>query len=95
MASLVAQNESRAQRAADREAERIAALGDLTAYGVAQPLRAAAEVRRDHRSLTYRQAGALLGVSKDTFAGRVRRFWQAIDAAPTPSRLPGVGAIPA
>ncbi|MEB3022988.1 MULTISPECIES: hypothetical protein [Mycolicibacter] len=80
-ASLIATNESRAQLAAVAEADRIAALGNLDAYEVAQPLRAAAEVRRDHRSLTYRQAAALLGISKDTFIGRVRRFWQAIDAA--------------
>jgi hypothetical protein len=38
----------------------------------------AAQVRRDHRDLNYTQAGAVLGISKDTFTGRIRRYWLAI-----------------
>jgi pimeloyl-ACP methyl ester carboxylesterase len=72
---------ARARAAANAEADRIAALGDLDAYELPQHLRQAAQVRRGHRDLNYSQAGAVLGISKDVFTGRIRRFWRAIDTA--------------
>jgi hypothetical protein len=76
-------NTDRAQVAAATEADRIASLGDLSVYGLPKHLHRVAEIRRDHRDLNYSQAAAVLGVSKDTFTGRIRRFWQAIDTATT------------
>lgn len=84
--ALAATNAERARAAAAADCGRIAALGDLSDYGLAAPLVQAAQVRRDHPDLTFSQAAALLGISKDAFAGRLRRFWKAIDATPTGER---------
>lgn len=83
---LVDHNAARARAAANAEADRIAALGDLDGYELPQHLRQAAQVRRDHRDLNYSQAGAVLGISKDTFTGRIRRFWLAIETLTAVSR---------
>lgn len=84
-------NRSKALIAAETESRRIAALGDLDAYGVLASLRQAAEIRRDRPDLTYSQAAALAGVTKDAFATRIRRFWKAIGAREIPA---AVGARP-
>ncbi|SLH38640.1 Uncharacterized protein conserved in bacteria [Mycobacteroides abscessus subsp. massiliense] len=74
-------NLARAKAAAHVEAERITALGDLTQYPVPEHLRLAAEFRRDNPHLNYPQCAGELGITKDTFTARIRRFWAAMDCA--------------
>lgn len=69
-------NSERARLVATAQAARIAQLGDLNDYAIPAHLREAAEARRDHpgQNLTY--IAGLLGVSKDVYSSRIRRFWQ-------------------
>ena len=71
-------NDARAYRAATAEAVEIAALGDLADQPVSAVLRQAAEYRRDNPNMSLLELAESLGVTKDTYAGRLRRFWKAI-----------------
>ncbi|MFV8160616.1 helix-turn-helix domain-containing protein [Mycobacterium sp. 134] len=71
-------NDARAYRAATAEAVEIAALGDLADQHVSAVLRQAAEYRRDNPNMSLLELAESLGVTKDTYAGRLRRFWKAI-----------------
>ncbi len=71
-------NAARARHAASTDADKIATLGDLTQYGLPTVLRESAELRRAHPELSLSELGARLGVTKDVYAGRMRRFWTAV-----------------
>lgn len=72
-------NACRSQRAAAAEAQRIRALGDLNAYELKSRWRQAAELRRDRAGLSYQDLAEVLGVSKSTYTGLLRRFWSAVE----------------
>lgn len=73
-------NDNRAQRTAAIEVARLLELGDLSGYTVSEPLRQAAELRRDNPNLlAYSELAAHAGMSKHMLTSRLRRFWQAIE----------------
>lgn len=77
-------NDNKAQRTAAIEVARLLELGDLSGYTVSEPLRQAAELRRDNPNLlAYSELAAHAGMSKHVLTSRLRRFWQAIEKQST------------
>ncbi|SHY27036.1 hypothetical protein [Mycobacteroides abscessus] len=81
LVGFAASNRSKSAVAATAESRRIAALGDLDSYAVLDHLRQAAQFRRDRPDLTYSQAAAEFGITKNAYVARMRRFWKAIEAS--------------
>ncbi|OHT95554.1 hypothetical protein BKG71_22950 [Mycobacteroides chelonae] len=86
-AGFAAANRSKSAAAATAESRRIAALGDLDSYAVLDHLREAAQIRRERPDLTYSQAAAEFGITKNAYVARLRRFWKAVEAAETSSEV--------
>ncbi|MFV8160648.1 helix-turn-helix domain-containing protein [Mycobacterium sp. 134] len=75
-----AHNAARARLAASLDARRIAQLGDLNQYkGLSEELRQCAQLRCAHPELSLGELAERLGMTKNVFAGRMRRFWSVID----------------
>ncbi len=79
-------NACRIKRAAAEEAQRIRELGDLNSYQLKSRWKQAAELRRDRAGLSYQDLAEVLGVSKDTYTGLLRRFWSAVETQRRRSR---------
>lgn len=90
-AGFAAANRSKSAVAATAESRRIAALGDLDSYAVLDHLRQAAQIRRDRTDLTYSQAAAEFGITKNAYVARLRRFWKAIEASEIASEVNSEG----
>ncbi|MBE5502619.1 Uncharacterised protein [Mycobacteroides abscessus subsp. massiliense] len=76
-----ANNAERAKGSAAAEAEWIAELGDLSAYGLPARWQQAAELRRDRRDLSYPELAEEMGLTKDAYTGLIRRFRKKINSA--------------
>lgn len=70
-----AANQVRARASSAAAAAKLDNLGDITEIDVPQVLQEAAQMRRAYPEASYAELGARLGVSKDVYAGRLRRFW--------------------
>lgn len=68
-----------ARVAGRRDAKVLAALGDLSTLGVPPSYVVVAQARRDHPDMSIAQLGGLLGMSKDSVSGVLRRFWRAVE----------------
>lgn len=75
-----ANNAERARGSAAAEAEWIAELGDLSAYGLPARWQQAAELRRDHPG-SYLKLAEQMGLTKDAYTGLIRRFRKKINSA--------------
>lgn len=75
-----ANNAERARGSAAAEAEWIAELGDLSAYGLPARWQQAAELRRDHPG-SYLELAEQMGLTKDAYTGLIRRFRKKINSA--------------
>lgn len=73
-------NQARARASSAAAAAKLDSLGDITGIKVPQVLREAAQMRRAYPEASYAELGARLGVSKDVYAGRLRRFWVLVEA---------------
>lgn len=78
-------NAERARGSAAAEAEWIAELGDLSAYGLPARWQQAAELRRDHPG-SYLELAEQMGLTKDAYTGLIRRFRKKINSAPDADR---------
>lgn len=79
-------NADRARGSAAAEAEWIAELGDLSAYGLPVRWQQAAELRRDRRDLSYPELAEEMGLTKDAYTGLIRRFRKKIHDTPDVQR---------
>ncbi len=70
---------SQARVAGRRDAKALAALGDLNTLDVPTSYVLVAQARRDHPDMSISQLGELLGMSKDSVSGVLRRFWRAVE----------------
>lgn len=72
-AAFAACNASRASTAAAAQTERLQGVGDLSQYNLPPDSVAVVQFRQDHPDLTLTQSAAQLGITKDSFSGRLRR----------------------
>lgn len=80
-APLRAEDARRAREVGEAEAAVIASLGNLDNYDLPPAQRRVAEARLANPGLSYRQLGESLGMTKDAFAGLMRRFWERAEKA--------------
>ncbi|WP_272937905.1 helix-turn-helix domain-containing protein [Mycolicibacterium wolinskyi] len=92
---LAEANSARAKAAAAVEAQWIMDLGDLSEYDLPPHVRQAAELRRHHPELSYRQLADQMGITKDAFAGLLRRFRERVhrQSGPAPYPLPTIAEV--
>lgn len=76
---LVVQNSVRSHIAAEADVRRIQALGDLDELVLPETLRQAARIRVERPELTMSELAEELQISRNTYTGRLRRFFARVD----------------
>lgn len=76
---LVIQNSVRSHMAAEADVRRIKALGNLDDLALPATLRQAAHIRVDRPELTMSELAEELEISRNTYTGRLRRFFALVD----------------